>query len=1379
MAIPTYVLHLQPGVAATPQDAALAAVQPLQDPPDPSLFTARLEHCNDDGTYEVVVPAPGDGPLVGHLPAGWEMLSAAARLAPGSPPPGFADLWFDLWGCLPEPIRRSLAPVVADRPARIVLCAGGDSAAVPWELLATSDAWPTSRDRDSDWRTPFLRGQWQLLRRPPGVLRPAQALDADRRALLVVGSLRLPPDKVDPCRDVHRIVTAMRKAGFDVTVAAGRQLDTVAAPHGVDVNEWLDELARIARLLREGGYTLFHYVGHSHEAKDPASALEARPRPFGGDVLRVEIAGSEHRLAATELAAAIADSTVRCAVFSACDLREAFASALLLGSGATRATTGTPLEHVLSMGAPVPIAVCAEWSQGFYESLREQPSVAVAAGAGIARLYTSEIGRLHAWLPQHWSSTDVDLTFADDERVLIERVCRRVLDQLDTFEGRFRRRLDPARLAQVFVDLYIDPPRDKAKARPAGETVDERDVLPADARFEHLLELAHTRHILLGGAPGAGKSTTLRICARRLAENRQRPGLPLFVSLVDWLPAPKGDAEPVYPHLLDHLAHTLATGADETERLLQALRRRGLRGDLVVFLDGLDELSEPARGFLDKELAALRSDFALSRTVVSSRRYEHSVRLRGFVPFDIRPLTPERAAELLVRVLRTNARTKATADNVVTEEWLPRFACGPRTWQDLGKVPLFVTLVGELLIHDRKPGNSRVAFFAEVFDHLCLDQHHGVNVDPLRLGVGPRPLIATPVGDKRDPKRLRARVDAALDVLAHLALRMTEGCALTATRYELVAWIEAGGKTIADMLELADVATDDVVSSDPGAFLDAVARLTLILAPDVTHERVAADEDRLPWRFWHRSFQEVLTARRLFQDLAAGMRAAEVVERMRLEAAAEEVEAARVGLLAKWRADSDAFWNDKNSFDVGATAQEKARIDRHRSSDGQSWKKESLREELAGMICRAAANRALRDFWIEPASLMLALVVEKRGALDGGWDDAEAFLEELLRRDHGLGRRVTEALDRCPASLLARALTATSRSDREVAGARDGIALHHGLTLSLSERRPLYHAAASSTVEPQRLAETLRKRAATSDDPGELFLIDEALAALAPCQGALAARIALRSRFGRPSAASYRDHFMRLDGGAFVRGFEQGPAHERPLRQVALSPFAIGRTAVTVAMFREFFPAHRMDIGKGVVRLAECRGEIEGERVDHFPVTYVSWWAAQMFCRWLSWYRDDLLGGFPGWGPCLPTEAEWEFAARGGTASAYSFGDDEALLERHGWFADNSDGRPHAVARRLRNPFGLFDVHGGVWEWCLDAYQPYRSGREILHDPLARGHGGAPRVLRGGSYHFPAADCRSACRYRNYPDGANGDFGFRVVLAARSMSESATAARSH
>jgi formylglycine-generating enzyme required for sulfatase activity len=126
----------------------------------------------------------------------------------------------------------------------------------------------------------------------------------------------------------------------------------------------------------------------------------------------------------------------------------------------------------------------------------------------------------------------------------------------------------------------------------------------------------------------------------------------------------------------------------------------------------------------------------------------------------------------------------------------------------------------------------------------------------------------------------------------------------------------------------------------------------------------------------------------------------------------------------------------------------------------------------------------------------------------------------------------------------------------------------------------------------------------------------------------------------------------------------------------------------------------------------------------------------------------------------LPTEAEWEFAARGGSQTAYSFGSDPGQLDQYGWFDGNSGGQTHAVASLKPNAYGLYDMHGNVWQWVQDRYGEYPQSS--VTDPQGPSLG-SERVFRGGSWDSVARHSRSANRGRDWFDHRGGALGFRLV----------------
>lgn len=164
------------------------------------------------------------------------------------------------------------------------------------------------------------------------------------------------------------------------------------------------------------------------------------------------------------------------------------------------------------------------------------------------------------------------------------------------------------------------------------------------------------------------------------------------------------------------------------------------------------------------------------------------------------------------------------------------------------------------------------------------------------------------------------------------------------------------------------------------------------------------------------------------------------------------------------------------------------------------------------------------------------------------------------------------------------------------------------------------------------------------------------------------------------------------------------------------------------------------------------------------PVESVTWNEANAYCNKKTTVEHEG-GRLPaGFVYRLPTEAEWEYACRAGTTTRFSFGDDltNTELVGYGWFIDNSDSTTHAVGRLKPNPWGLYDMHGNVWEWCHDLWEDAYPGGTVTNytGPTE----GWLRVARGGSWLYDAAFCRSANRDNYGPDNRCSDIGFRVVL---------------
>ena len=160
---------------------------------------------------------------------------------------------------------------------------------------------------------------------------------------------------------------------------------------------------------------------------------------------------------------------------------------------------------------------------------------------------------------------------------------------------------------------------------------------------------------------------------------------------------------------------------------------------------------------------------------------------------------------------------------------------------------------------------------------------------------------------------------------------------------------------------------------------------------------------------------------------------------------------------------------------------------------------------------------------------------------------------------------------------------------------------------------------------------------------------------------------------------------------------------------------------------------------------------------DTMPVEHVSWEDAQKFIE-----RLNAKEGGPKYR--LPTEAEWENAARAGTTTAYSFGDNASQLGEYAWFSENSVSTMHPVGQKKPNPWGLYDMHGNVWEWVHDWYSgdAYKASTSTAVDPKGPSTGSS-RVYRGGGWYLDAVFCRSADRRNDAPGRHVINLGLRLL----------------
>jgi formylglycine-generating enzyme required for sulfatase activity len=166
-------------------------------------------------------------------------------------------------------------------------------------------------------------------------------------------------------------------------------------------------------------------------------------------------------------------------------------------------------------------------------------------------------------------------------------------------------------------------------------------------------------------------------------------------------------------------------------------------------------------------------------------------------------------------------------------------------------------------------------------------------------------------------------------------------------------------------------------------------------------------------------------------------------------------------------------------------------------------------------------------------------------------------------------------------------------------------------------------------------------------------------------------------------------------------------------------------------------------------------------RGSRLPVEQVSWDDCQQWLRELNTLEAAGHRLPPGFQYRLPTEAEWEFACRAGTSTRFHCGDGDDQLGDYAWYSGNSRSQIHSVGEKKANPWGFYDMHGNVWEWCEDRYGLLPGGS--VTDPRGPAFG-VNRVFRGGSWGVAATRCRSAYRVWNKPGYRDYTLGFRIAL---------------
>lgn len=262
-----------------------------------------------------------------------------------------------------------------------------------------------------------------------------------------------------------------------------------------------------------------------------------------------------------------------------------------------------------------------------------------------------------------------------------------------------------------------------------------------------------------------------------------------------------------------------------------------------------------------------------------------------------------------------------------------------------------------------------------------------------------------------------------------------------------------------------------------------------------------------------------------------------------------------------------------------------------------------------------------------------------------------------------------------------------------------------------------------------------------------------------PAGGLVKVELALQET--NKKSDSIRFNFVDIPAGSFEMGSEGDDAYdnEKPVHTVHIKAFKLMDAEVTVGQYRQFIEAtgYHAPSKTGYKEYSYAKScNWNKQNVEDHPINCVSWEDVQAYISWLN-----MQVGKPMYR--LPTEAEWEYAARAGTDTQWACGDNKWCVTQMAWFYENSDGRTHPVKTKSPNYWKLYDMHGNVWEWVQDRWHDNYEGAPTDGSAWNTGSGGA-RVLRGGSWFDLASNLRSANRGWNSPTSRNSNSGFRLAL---------------
>jgi formylglycine-generating enzyme required for sulfatase activity len=1165
---------------------------------------------------------------------------------------------------------------------------------IAWESLghhATYDGWMVVR----------------VCQRPEAAQRPRRDQRPLRKVLVVIGDVRQSFDAPNPGPVLVELVQKLEER------LVGRELVTLtaSASHDLCPSDWTalrsvqkdarigSKVAAIAELEKHRDADALIVIAHAVSTRAATSPDDPSAAEPGGQATAFQLAAGQY-LECEELARALnaaRGSTPRLALLLGCNAGYHMAAEL-----------HAVVDHVIGFRTritPTSAATIAERAiQAFLRPNSATVAEVVRDARGVLRPEREPDGSSRASSPAHWCPTGVDEPFVDAIADTVARMHGRLVRALDTFENRGHTG-DAERLTRIHVPLRVVARRtdeedlDTDGSRRWRERETGRDFLGLVLEREGDGRLALQPGItVVHGKPGSGKTTSARELTRQLAGGRFGV-LALFARLPDLMVAL---AEPDMSLALDGIVAFVRTKtpglADiPLEDCQHAARAMRAQGRLVLVLDGLDEVRDPAQNNQARELVSnLETDAASPIAILVTTRPSGYVDITGArLQVEIDELGTEQQVELLTKWNQVGGGTLRVLDKDAAERKarsdLAALKSGGRSAGLLAlfRVPLFLGLVARKLASDPRAtvAATRVHTF---YDEMLRD----AATVPYRQGAT---ALCTAI---QFPTAL-----ARLESVAMFALERADP-----EREFGFAWDEAAGELERLGLCRAGESTE---------FMGQALYAGIFVSSDVGDDRFLPGS---VWRFWHRAFQESLGSSVL----------------ARIPTHSELVVRAKALLATGERA--RATWEEPFVLLSSRLAAMEATPRSRSRKRASAWVKHLLGDPTTRTLGRRAVAMA------DDLDAKVVVVAIRKFM---GWPELSALYDHL----------------RSPSS---------RGGDPEVVKA----VIARGTKHRDAMRR---YDDAKHRIEVELAAALLAERSSIPGHEGSnqlatvphSWLRSEAslpVHAFAVCH----------SERAKESDGSPLPWLVEVPAGAFTMGADptdRGRSFdEGPWPNVSVGTFWIAREAITVAQYLRFDPAKDFrDDG------------------DDLPARGISWFEASLYCRALTRWAIDhpeafqselAMGGelhqrlqlghlvFR-----LPKEAELEYVMRWTAAgpgthrgpygvAADGFEITSGNLKKYAVFGvlSESISTPNPVGSRLpTTPGRLFDLHGNVREWCLDAYE-YEAPR-VAADTV---HGGPPvasRVLRGGSFRDDASWCRASIRQRDDPKWVNGTYGFRVVLA--------------